>query len=571
MSSPKDLSLDRPVLKLGMVEDEATGDVYTEFAFLKPLNRRGTVLVENDKAREPAALTRTLLQKGADLPLDRELAASLVRDAIAAPPARHRLHASHLGWRRGGKAFVLPRPAAVIGASGQQLEVQPPAWLNDRQDASFAVRGTLPEWVAEVAEPARHSDLIQTVIAAAFGAVLLPWSGLQNFGLNLFGGSKSGKTTALLCGTSVGGIGRERDLPNWNATTGGFLETARWFNDRLLPANEVGALAGKRRDAYGPIRERIFAFSEGRDRARVSGSVVGAPRGASRWSGIFVSTAEFSFTQYAGFAGETRAEGEYARCLDIPARQRDRSTVFNRFPDEAEGSRSAWARAQLTQLRCACERQCGTPLVAFVEYVIAEGDRARETYEARAGEFLEHVNAAALEPWLEHAAKNMAHVYAAGCTAIDAAILPWTGEELLRATAASLKAAVAEVRRAVASVGAALRTFRERLASSALPETHDDATFGPDDYPGFFEAEGGKAVVTLHARVLGEWLETRVERVAVLKHLYERGCLLMGDKAAAPSPTSTEWAQRTPQWPDGRVHKSYVFTDPFGVVGNQRG
>ncbi|MBV8616710.1 MAG: DUF927 domain-containing protein, partial [Acetobacteraceae bacterium] len=393
MSSPKDLSLDRPVLKLGMVEDEATGDVYTEFAFLKPLNRRGTVLVENDKAREPAALTRTLLQKGADLPLDRELAASLVRDAIAAPPARHRLHASHLGWRRGGKAFVLPPPAAVIGASGQRLELCPPAWLKDRQDTSFAIRGTLPGWIAEVAEPARHSDLIQTVIAAAFGAVLLPWSGLQNFGLGIFGGSKSGKTTALLCGTSVGGIGRERDLPNWNATTGGFLETAGRFNDRLLPVNEVGALAGKRRDAYGPIRERIFAFSEGRDRARVSGSAVGAPRGASRWSGIFVSTAEFSFTQYAGFAGETRAEGEYARCLDIPARQRDRSTVFNRFPEEVEGSRSAWARAQLTQLRCACERQCGTPLVAFVEYVIAKGDRARETYDVQAGEFLDHVRA----------------------------------------------------------------------------------------------------------------------------------------------------------------------------------
>ncbi len=92
---------------------------------------------------------------------------------------------------------------------------------------------------------------------------------------------KIGKTTALLVGASAIGIGTERDLPNWNATSNAFLETARGFNDLVLPANEVGLLAGKRRDAYAPIRERIYAFSEGRDRARGGDEVRATPSPAA--------------------------------------------------------------------------------------------------------------------------------------------------------------------------------------------------------------------------------------------------------------------------------------------------
>ena len=103
------------------------------------------------------------------------------------------------------------------------------------------------------------------VLAAAFAAPLVRISGLQNFGINIFGRAKVGKTTALLVGASTIGIGTERGLPNWNTTNNAFLETARGFNDLLVPANEVGLLAGKRRDAYSPIRDRIYAFSEGRD------------------------------------------------------------------------------------------------------------------------------------------------------------------------------------------------------------------------------------------------------------------------------------------------------------------
>lgn len=38
----------------------------------------------------------------------------------------------------------------------------------------------------------------------------------------------------------------------------------------MLPANEVGLVAGRKKDAYGAIRELIHHLSEGRDKARHS-------------------------------------------------------------------------------------------------------------------------------------------------------------------------------------------------------------------------------------------------------------------------------------------------------------
>jgi hypothetical protein len=62
------------------------------------------------------------------------------------------------------------------------------------------------------------------------------------------------------------------------------------------------------------------------------------------------------------------------------------------------------------------------------------------------------------------------------------------------------------------------------------------------------------------------WFASRAERVAVLRLLHEAGHLCMGERASRPSAATTEWAERTLRWPDGRVHRSYVFAAPFAAV-----
>jgi len=102
-------------------------------------------------------------------------------------------------------------------------------------------------------------------ICAAFAAPLLSFTGRQSFGINLFGRAKAGKTTALLAGASVIGLGREADLPNCGATAAAKGESARMFNDMLLPLNEVGLLGGSKKKAYPEIRDYAIFAEKTRD------------------------------------------------------------------------------------------------------------------------------------------------------------------------------------------------------------------------------------------------------------------------------------------------------------------
>ena len=260
------------IIKFANVEDAATGDSYEVFTFRKTLGRKGKLRIERDKARDSRTVLAALARKNAVLPHEEDDALKLVEQAIKSEPRRHRLHVRQLGWLPGARGSH--SSATVLGARNGVQKLRPPLWVNDRQVGVLKSRGTLEQWQQHVARRAMHSTRLMLVLAAAFAAPLVRISGLQNFGINIFGRSKVGKTTALLVGASAIGIGTERDLPNWNSTNNAFLETARGFNDLMVPANEVGLLAGKRRDAYGPIRERIYIFSEGRDRARLSSSTM---------------------------------------------------------------------------------------------------------------------------------------------------------------------------------------------------------------------------------------------------------------------------------------------------------
>ena len=249
------------IIKSANIEDAATGDSYEVFKFRKTFGRNGYLRIERDKARDNRAVLAALARKNAVLPHEENDAIKLINAAIKSEPRHLRLHVRRLGWLANRKGFALKRSVICARSSGRQL--RPPLCVNDRQVGVLESSRTLVQWQQQVAQRATYSTRLMLVLAAAFAAPLVRISGLQNFGINIFGKSKVGKTTALLVGTSVIGIGNERDLPNWNSTNSAFLETGRGFNDLLLPANEVGLLAGKRRDAYASIRERSIHSARG--------------------------------------------------------------------------------------------------------------------------------------------------------------------------------------------------------------------------------------------------------------------------------------------------------------------
>ena len=158
----------------------------------------------------------------------------------------------------------------LIGRPSGDVEFAPPSLMAQLHAKGFAESGSLEDWRSRVAEKASLSTSFTVGIAAAFAAPLLSATGLQNFGLHLFGPSRAGKTTTLLGSMSVYGYGREEDLPNWNTSGPRLLGSAGAFGDIVFPLNEVGAARGKRKQTYEGLRDLYAQFAEGRDRDRHS-------------------------------------------------------------------------------------------------------------------------------------------------------------------------------------------------------------------------------------------------------------------------------------------------------------
>jgi putative DNA primase/helicase len=542
MSSKKNGTTKPWIIKFANVEDAATGNSYEEFKFGKPLGRQGKLRIERDKARDDKALLAAFARKNAVLPHEDDDALKLIEEAIKSDPPRHRLHVRRLGWLPRGEGFALKR--RVLGAPNGVQSLRPPLWVNDRQVGVLKSSGTLEQWLQHVARPAMYSTRLMLVLAAAFAAPLVGISGLQNFGINIFGRSKVGKTTALLVGASAIGIGTERDLPNWNSTNNAFLETARGFNDLMLPANEVGLLAGKRRDAYAPIRERIYAFSEGRDRVRLSNSTMATTWASSSWQGIFVSTSEYSFNDYAAFSGETRGSGEFARCLDVAAVEKGCTTVFDSYPKDVETKRrKRWARTRLTELRENCARFHGTALEPFVTYLIAVSGQLPKKVGNHCSTFMKAVRAMHLDGALEHARRNFALIYAGGCVAIEAKILPWTEESLFQAIESCFRAAVEDIRGHTNSLGRARAILKTKLQSDEIVQARPGKAVTPERCAGYWQEEAGIRSYTIHAKAFCRWFPSRAQAVMVLRWLYDQGDLI-SEKGKLP-PRCLVWAITT--------------------------
>jgi hypothetical protein len=415
-------------------EDEATGDAFEIFYFRKVGNRHGQIRVPRQDLQKPEALYTLLVRKNAELPLCPKNLDQKLSQIIGSKPRRRVLYSARVGWRPGGRGFVTPK--GVIGCSKMNRRPLPPIWLGERHLIALREAGTWETWRDTVGKLSLRSNVAMLAICAAFAAPLLSFTRRQSFGLHLFGRAKAGKTTTLLAGASVIGLGREADLPNWGATAAAKGESARMFNDMLFPLNEVGLLGGSKRRAYPEIRETIYRLGEGRERLRHTQSIFSAPAVSCAVSTIFFSTGEHSIDDYATFAGETRDEGEYARCIDVPVNRPDRHSIINRFPATVpKEKRRRWAEDRVIELRKACGANHGTAFPRYINYLIA----SRYTLEARIEKYMREMDQFEQRPVvkgaLEHARQNFGLLYAGGRLAIDAGVVPWTPEQLLRAVA----------------------------------------------------------------------------------------------------------------------------------------
>ncbi len=549
----------RAVIKRGNIEDEQTGEAYQVFEFKTVSGKNRQVRIPRANSRNACHIYRELLRHNADLPQFQAQGLNEVQWAIDTKVAAQLVYARTLGWRQHFKGFTLA--SGFIGKPGGNRGVLPPLWASDQELPGLQCKGTLAKWSKAVAEPAMASDSLVLVLAACFAAPLLHVVKRGNFGLNLFGLTPEDRGVVVSVGASVLGLGGDWWFRNAaNHYIAPSLEDARAFNDLVLiggGGEDYGSTT-----AYRRWRQDIMALSVGRTKPK--------PRSpALAWRGIFLTTSRNSNEQLAASAYEVRTTAERAAGIDVPAGSRG---IFAKPASDLPPSRSqCWGRAKHGRLLAACADQQGTPIRAYITFLIAHRATLKRAIQKHSDAFVALVADRDVPNRHRAITDNVALLYAAGCLAIKAGILPWTRQHLRSGTATPAY----RRRRSPASATIShdemiRRILRRRLHSSAVIPVSRGLRFGPATQSGFWRQREGEVVFTIHAKAFRRWFEDAAQCRAALRWLHRSGLLLLRNRHAIPSPKSTEWAERTPRWPDGTVQRSFVFKALESRRGEER-
>jgi hypothetical protein len=548
-----------PVLeKTQAICDLMTGDWYQRLGFLQTDGRRGSVIVPGDEANRADALLRRLNKKGAQLPrvpLERKL----LLESVIASKAKQIVHQmATTGWQISkNKPLWFTAGNRMIGAPDGAIECAPAQLIAGSRARWFAERGTLDGWETRIASKALYSTCLTVGISAAFAAVLVRASGLQNFTLHLSGESRTGKTTTLLACTSVCGIGHEEKLKNWNSTGAGLLEAAAAFGDIVFPLNEVGAMKGKRENAYHILRDLNMQYAEGGDLERHTSWEAAHGGAAKRFRGICIATAEHSIAEYAALAGQSRDLGELFRAIDVIVIRKGMTTIFDLAPANLD------QKQYLQDLHDDLELFHGTPLAPYIEYLIRMGpSKINARVQALMNQFVGRMPAAAHDGVARQMAKNFGLLYAGAILAIEAGVLHWPRLHLQQALKRAFDDAF-ELCKVVDRLALGLEILKKNLREKIV-ERKPDSTFGHgDEHAGFWKIEGGGKVIVVHASQFRSWFTGDAQTRRILEWLSSEGHLKQAENATKGVVTQTDLNGPTVRWPNDKMVRSFVFQDPF--------
>ncbi|MCW9733169.1 DUF927 domain-containing protein [Avibacterium sp. 20-15] len=219
------------------------------------------------------------------------------------------------GWQNG--AYLLPN-GEVIGEPDSPV-------LFRSQSAGFAgyqVKGTLESWQNEIGQYAKGNASMMLGVACALSAPLIHLLEADSFGVHLFGGSTSGKTTTANIAASIYGH-PEITRVSWNATALGLSNEAAARNDGFLVMDEIGQGANKKH-----AEQTAYTLFNGI--GKVQGAKDGGNREVNRWRIMAFSTGEIDLEGYLSQAGIKTNAGQLVRLLNIPITS---ATQFHHFKD----------------------------------------------------------------------------------------------------------------------------------------------------------------------------------------------------------------------------------------------
>jgi putative DNA primase/helicase len=544
----------RPYLKLiAIAEDEATKEF---FAIIKCRDLDGgmrSVTLPLADLNNRKALAKTLTNLGAYFSNMESKNKRALDELLASKRKAERFNfAARVGWYGSGyKAYVLAKQ--VIGAANSAVAIRPPQQLkSDRLSTGIRPRGEHAEWLSTVASHAKFSSRMVFGISAALAAPLLAMAKLHSFGILVHGPGKAGKSTMLVSAASVGGYGREEDLPNFRATDAAFGEIPAAFNDSLLPLNELGLLKGSTTEKYHRLRDFTYGFAEGR--GTTYSKLVPIDRGSSgsKWLSIWLGTGEVTSNEIARDAREIRMAGESVRWIDLAATRNGAADIFDRIPKKVpQAKRAKWAQNRCAKIRAGCRRNHGVAIQHFIEHVIRNRKTVQKEVKSLRRRFVNRVIDANDDPVVRHLAACFGHIYAAGVIGVGFGTLPWPVKTVRKCIERCYRDARRELNTETDLLRDGLSILHAKMR--ALPKANGS---GLESAEGF-GAGGMSKRTTIRAEAFKGWFPDVRQANLVLKFLRGKNAL---PSRPTPKPgTAIVWAESQPEWPDGSRRRSIVI------------
>lgn len=538
-SAPKDA---KPSLKrIANVFDEITGTAQEIIGFTDEHGNKRELTIEREAFKKPQSIHDVLIRHNASISFDYDEVEEGINKLIK-QKAKYVINVGSNGWLHGNQLYASP-----LGIFGQQPEIE--FILSEQLKSLFGKKhlmtGNVQGWVKYVAKRALHSRIGTFSLCAAFAAPIVRYTELLNFSFNVFGVAKIGKSTITLAAASVGGIGDESDLLNHQTTQSAFNEVFRYYNDQLVALNEMSLARIGSKNIYSAMHQLTYSFAEGQIKRVNSKSSYATDPSQSQFKSILLTNSERSIDEYARQVKTVRQEGEYARMLCLPARRANYKTVMDIIPDDIPSHEiGAWTRKKIVKLRKACAKHRGHALQAYVEFLMSNHEGLNKKIKSFCQKFTEKVDASIKASHLSHAAENFALVYAGGCLAIEAGLLPTDQEHLLELLLELFHEAIANIMSSERTQDEILtEELNDYLAHAKIDKKSEYKRCyrmdRRDKHDGYYTIKNGQTTYTINAKQLrdqfiGQGLPD------LLTMLHARGLLIVNPDKSEKG--GTEWA-----------------------------
>ncbi|MDD2898333.1 MAG: DUF927 domain-containing protein [Desulfuromonadaceae bacterium] len=267
------------------------------------------------------------------------------------------------GWHT-DKLFILPDRA--IGNSGDE-----PVVFQGKTDSIIFQHGTHDEWKSSIGTLCRGNSRLMFAVAMAFTAPLLHLVGADNIGVNFFGSSSTGKTTALRVACSV--WGSKDYMLRWRATGNGLEGVATAHNDLFMGLDELAQVS--------PFEAGEIAYMLANGTGKTRAGRDGEARQSKRWRTCFLSTGEITLAEHVAAGGKKVKAGQEVRLLDIPA-----DTGIHGVFEELHGYQNG--NKLSVHLNNTVAEYYGTVGITFIEHIIDGWDELPEFIKTKQREFI---------------------------------------------------------------------------------------------------------------------------------------------------------------------------------------